>query len=113
MKRKSVNRKINTVSIIFFIIFFLGICFVTTANTILFLQGSDLPEYYIRERAPKVFLNVFVLSLLFTIVTFFFGYFTSSRHVREILKFSDKFSRGDYKVRLNIKETSFDPHGYK
>ena len=113
MKRKSVNRKINTVSIIFFIIFFLGICFVTTANTILFLQGSDLPEYYIRYRAPKVFLNVFILSLLFTIVIFFFGYFITSRHVREILKFSDKVSRGDYKVRLNIKETSFDPHGYK
>ena len=61
MKRKSVNRKINTVSIIFFISFFLGICFVTTANTILFLQGSDLPEYYIRDRAPKVFIIVFVL----------------------------------------------------
>lgn len=113
MKRKSVNRKINTVSIIFFIIFFLGICFVTTANTILFLQGSDLPEYYIRDRAPKVFLNVFVLSFLFTIVTFWFGYFTSSRHVREILRFSDKVSKGDYKVRLDTNETNFDPHGYK
>ena len=113
MKKKSANRKRNTVTIIVFIAFFLGICFVTTANIILFLHDTDLTEYYIRYRAPKVFLNVFVLSLLFTIVTFFFGYFITSRHVREILKFSDKVSRGDYKVRLNIKETSFDPHGYK
>lgn len=113
MKKNSANRKWNTVTIIVFIAFFLGICFVTTANIILFLHDTDLTEYYIRNRAPKVFLNVFVLSLLFTIVTFFFGYFITSRHVREILKFSDKVSRGDYKVRLNIKETSFDPHGYK
>ena len=113
MKNNSANRKRNTVTIIVFIAFFLGICFVTTANIILFLHDTDLPEYYIRDRAPKVFLNVFVLSFLFTIVTFWFGYFTSSRHVREILRFSDKVSRGDYKVRLNIKETSFDPHGYK
>ena len=113
MKNNSANRKRNTVTIIVFIAFFLGICFVTTANIILFLQGSDLPKYYIRNRAPKVFLNVFVLSLLFTIVTFFSGYFITSKHVREILKFSDKVSKGDYKVRLTIKETSFDPHGYK
>lgn len=112
MKKKSSHGKINTVSLIFFLIFFLGICFVTTANIILFFQGSDLQEYYIRDRAPKVFINIFVLSFLFIIITFCFRYFTSSRHVREILKFSDKVSKGDYKVRLNTKETNFDLHGY-
>ena len=65
MKKKSANRKRNTVTIIVFIAFFLGICFVTTVNIILFLHDTDLPEYYIRDRAPKVFLNVFILSLLF------------------------------------------------
>ena len=113
MKKNPVRKKINSVSIIFFIIFFLGICFVTTANTILFLQGSDLPEYYIRDRAPKVFINIFILSFLFTVITFWLGYLTSSRHVNEILKFTDKVAKGDYKVRLNTKETNFDPHGYK
>ena len=82
MKKNLANRKWYTVTIIVFIACFLGICFVTTANIILFLHDTDLTEYYIRDRAPKVFLNVFVLSLLFTIVTFFSGYFIASRHVR-------------------------------
>ncbi len=104
--------KRNAVSIIFFILFFLGICFVTTANTILFLQGAELQEYFIRERAPKVFINIFVLSFLFTLLTFWIRYFISSRHVQEILRFSDRVSRGDYKIRLHTKGTNFDPLGY-
>ncbi|MCQ2983202.1 MAG: HAMP domain-containing histidine kinase [Treponemataceae bacterium] len=104
--------KRTAVSIIFFILFFLGICFVTTANTILFLQGADLQEYYIREQAPKVFLNIIILSFLFTGLTFLVRYFTSTRHVKDILDFSDRVSKGDYTIRLNTRETIFDPYGY-
>lgn len=106
-------KKANVINCLSFFLFFLGICFVSTANIILFFQNLDIPEQAIRLRAPRVFINIFILSFIFTAVTFFLRYFTNERHIREILNFTDMVSKGDYKDRLKKRNDKVDFYGYE
>lgn len=108
---KKYHRKQYT--IVSFLVLFFSICFVTTANILLFSENAELSESFIRSRAPKVFINVFILSFLFTMLFFIVRYFTSTRHVNEILEATEKITKGDFKTRLKETDLFFDVNGYE
>lgn len=113
MKKNRMSlKKLNLMTLASYVFFFLGACFVTTANILVFAQNMDLSEAIIRENAPIVLLNTIVVSFLFTVVAYIIGYFSIMVHVRKILSFTEKVSEGNYKELLEIHSNNFDLHGY-
>lgn len=88
MKRKSLFSLLN------FVPFFLLTAFVVTCSVLLMLANADLPESFYRERAPLVFINVIVLSTLFTLIDFIRRKITIERPVKAIVKAGDVSARG-------------------
>lgn len=106
------HSKVKIISVFFFILSFLGICFVTTVNIFLFAHTAELPEQLIKIQAPKVLLNIFVLSLLFTIIASIIIYFTNTKPVKKILEFTNNVAKGNYKNKIPESHFAMDPYGY-
>lgn len=94
MKRKSLF------SLFDFIPFFLLTAFVVTCSVLLMLTNVDLPESFYRERAPMVFINVIVLSALFTFIYFIRRKITIERPVKAIVRAGERLCKGDFSVRI-------------
>lgn len=94
MKRKSLFFLLN------FVPFFLLTAFIVTCSVLLMLANADLPESFYRERAPLVFINVIVLSTLFTLIDFIRRKITIERPVKAIVKAGERICKGDFSVRI-------------
>ena len=98
MKRGRVRRSLF--SVWHFGVFFLLVAFVVSCCFLLFLTDAHLPESLIRERAPRTFLNVVFLSLLFTLLDSLRRKITVEIPVRHILEATEKIKAGDFDVRI-------------
>jgi len=87
-----------------YIVIFLSISFVVTSCIMLFLHGVNLGEAIVRERAPKAFLNIFILTAMFTAVGMYITHFREDLKVGPIVDAANKVARGDHSIRLNYKE---------
>ena len=87
-----------------YLAFFIMISFVVTCCTLIFLSGMKIDEEAIRDRAPKAFANIFILTMIFTVVFMGLRYLLFSRKADKIVDASEKIKAGDYSVRL-FKET--------
>lgn len=83
-----------------FVWFFFTAAFVVSCCMLLFLQNADLPDEFYRKRAPLVFLNVIVISVIFTFIDLVRRKITVERPVKEILKAGKKICEGDFSVRI-------------
>ena len=88
--------------IITFIIYFLLCASVVTISFLLFFENfGELPEAGLRFAAILTFLNVLLLTLLFTIGNAIHRKLTVDRPVREIQKALDRLTNGDYSARIS------------
>lgn len=89
-----------------FCLFFLLVAFVVTCCMMLFLNSMAdtmniaLTEDMIQEAAKITFLNVILLSLLYTIVDIIRRKLMVERPVKRIIKAAEKIIQGDYSVRI-------------
>ncbi len=98
---KSILRGINH-----YLVFFLLVAFVITCCTMLFVTaltdtlGITLTDEDIRAAAKITFLNVALLSLIFTIFDTVRRKLTVERPVRQITETAEKIVQGDFSVRI-------------
>lgn len=98
MKR---NKLYNTwFSFASFVVIFLIFSFVITICFLLFLKGTPVDESVVKEKAVKTFLNIFILTFMFTVIVAFIKYIFIDRRVDDILDATEKISKGDYSIRL-------------
>ncbi len=79
---------------------FLAISFIVTACVMIFLSNSNVEEEMIRQRAPRAFANIFVLTGIFTLFSVVLKYFWIDLPVRKIAEATQKIAAGDFSVRL-------------
>ncbi len=98
---KNILRAVNH-----FLIFFVLVAFVITCCTLLFVStlresiGIVFTDENIGTAAKLTFLNVALLSLIFTIIDSFRRKLTVERPVKEIITAAEKIVRGDFSVRI-------------
>lgn len=86
--------------------FFLLTAFIISCCMILFLNlladssGIDFSKEYIEYAAKATFLNVILLSLLFTIIDGIRRKFMVERPVKKIVKAAEQLMKGDFSVRI-------------
>ena len=80
MKNNSSKKSYLFTSLIVYFFVFVSIAFILTCCISLFLYDSPLSEEFIRERAPKTFGNIFILSFIFTYVLLLMKYIIFDRH---------------------------------
>ena len=90
-----------------FLFFFLLVAFVITACTLLFVTvlsedlGIELTEENVSTAAKLTFLNVALISLLFTLIDLVRRRITVDRPVRQILDAMRRMTEGDFSVRIS------------
>ena len=83
-----------------FVIFFILVAFVVTCSFLLFFSGADIPDQVYRDRAKITFVNVILLSAIFTIIDVVRRKYTIERPLKRILEETDKITKGDFKARI-------------
>lgn len=83
-----------------FTMFFLLIGFVVTCNFVLFLHSVNMEEAEIRAAAPITFLNVVLLSFLFSVIDVLRRMWMVNRPVRRINAGIRKIIAGDFHTRI-------------
>ena len=87
-------------------IFFLVVAFVITCCTMLFVStlertlGITLTEDNIKTAAKITFLNVVLISIIFTLVDTIRRRFTVERPIKQLTNAAEKIIQGDFSVRL-------------
>lgn len=90
-----------------YLVFFLLVAFVITCCTVLFVstltQSIDvvLTDKNLEAAAKLTFLNVLLLTLIFTVVDTVRRKITVERPVKEITTAAEKIVKGDFSVRIN------------
>ncbi len=87
-------------SIVNFIVFFILIAFVVTCNFLLFLAFIDLDEEAIRAAAPITFVNILLLSLIFSLIDAFRRNSMITKPVKKIQKGLDNVMKGDFVTKI-------------
>ena len=83
-----------------YVMFFIQICFIVTCCFLLFLDAIDLDRSYLERAALKTFLNIFILSLLCTLVVRVHRKRTVERPVKRILEATEKIKKGNFETRI-------------
>ena len=83
-----------------FLIFFALIAFVVTCSFLLFLDSTRLDPDILRENALLTFLNILLLSALFTVIDGIRRRLTVERPVRRIRAATQRIIQGDFSVRI-------------
>ena len=89
-----------------YIIFFLLAAFVITCSMVLFITvltdtlAIELTSDMLGKAAKLTFLNVLLLSLIFTVIDALRRKFTVENNIRRIAKAADKVIKGDFSVRI-------------
>lgn len=91
-----------------FLIFFVLCGFVVTISFLLFFQGLDVPEDYIRNAAVYTFINLVFITLLFVLIDAWRRRRTIDRPVRQITQALQKITAGDLSVQLDC--TTIQPN---
>ena len=83
-----------------FLIFFALIAFVVTCSFLLFLDSMRLDPDILRENALLTFLNILLLSALFTVIDGIRRRLTVERPVRRIRAATQRIIQGDFSVHI-------------
>ncbi len=85
-----------------FVLFFGIIAFVITCNFLLFGASMSLSEAEVRRAAPAVFINTFLLAVLFVVVDGIRRKLTVDRPTREIQTVLKQLMKGDFSARISV-----------
>lgn len=103
VKKQRQDKRINKsiFSIWNFLIFFLTVAFVVTASFYMFMQtwGIEI-GMEIQRSAFLTFLNVLILSLIFTLIDGFRRKYTVERPLKRILNATEKWMKGNFSQRI-------------
>lgn len=104
----------KTIKIIYnYIVFFLLVAFSVTCTTSLFVKnlasalGTELTSDNLGKAAKLTFLNVLVLSLLFTLIDALRRHFTTEKYSKEISLGAKELLKGNYDVRVTVPKSPF------
>ena len=100
VNKKKIKKRRIIFSLISYIFIFVGISFILTCSIVLFLQGSPLPEDFIRSRAPRTFSNIFILSFIFTCIVLSIKYYYFDRQIDSIRNATKQFTKGNYSYKI-------------
>ena len=95
-------------------VIFLIVAFVVTCCTMLFVSvmarsmGIEFTEENLNTAAKRTFLNVVVISLLFTVIDAVRRKITVDRPVKRITEAAERMARGDFSVRISVSRRSDD-----
>lgn len=103
MRKEGKKIQKRLISIGQFLIFWMLAAFTVSCCMILFLSNAEVSETVIRERAPLVFGNIFVLSAVFAVSDTVRRFYTVNRPVKKILDATKKIRQGDFNVRIPVK----------
>lgn len=98
-----------------FLVFFLTVCFILTCCMILFLNkvsditGIELQREHIRQAAILTFVNVVILSLIFSLIDIIRRRIMVDKPVKRIVDAAERIMQGDLSVRIE-KVNSSDPN---
>lgn len=103
--QKDKKQKVFSYSIFSFsqyIFIFLGVATVTTVAIMVFIWGGDSPfsREFITIRARVTFLNIFILSLIFTLIIRSYRKIQVEKPVKDILSTTEKIMKGDFSARV-------------
>lgn len=90
-----------------FLLLFLGVAFVITCSMLLFLNtmmdalGITLGPESITHAARLTFVNVVLLSLLFTVIEELRQRFAVERPIRQITRAAERIAQGDFSARVD------------
>ena len=84
-----------------FVTLFLLIVFVVTSSFLLFLHSMQLDMRMVKQNAPLVLGNVFLLSLLCCLIEWLLRKFTTDRVVKQIKDATSRMASGDFSVRID------------
>ncbi len=83
-----------------FVIFFVMVCFIVTCSFFVFFSAMDLSTINIEKSAKLTFANVFVLSLIVSMIDRWRRKYTVERPVKRILQETKKLTEGDFSARI-------------
>lgn len=83
-----------------YLIFFVMLCFVITCCMVLFLNDLEIDIRHNRWSAISTFLNIILLSLIFTILDGLYQRFMVERPLNQLLQATQKIIHGDFSVRI-------------
>ena len=83
-----------------YIIFFVMVCFVVTCSFFVFFSAIDLPTTDIAKSAKLTFANIFILSMVVSMIDSFRRKYTMERPVQRILQETKKITEGDFSARI-------------
>lgn len=86
--------------------------FIVTCNITLFFYYVDMDEGQIRDAAPVTFINVIVLSLIFSIIDAVRRHFTLIRPAGQIIAGMDKIVSGDFDIRIPYTKSIFSDNEF-
>ena len=84
-----------------FLTLFLLIAFVVTSSFLLFLHSMQLDMRIVKQNAPLVLGNIFLLSLLCCLVEWLLRKFTTDRVIKQIKNATSRMASGDFSVRID------------
>ena len=88
-----------------FLVFFLLVAFVITSCFFLFFHSTDLSRAHLDVAAKATFVNVLVLTLIFTSLDLYRRKRMVDKPVREIRQALEQITAGDFSVRLDSGST--------
>ncbi|MBU5336022.1 HAMP domain-containing histidine kinase [Intestinibacter bartlettii] len=100
MKNYKTNVHNSLFSLRKYLFFFVMIAFVITCSLLLFLNGLNIEELNITKSAFSTFLNILILSLIFTLIHNTYYRFLVEKPVQQILDATHRITNGDFKVRI-------------
>lgn len=94
--------KAISLHILTFLFYFALCAFVITASFLLFFRNvGEIPEEQVRFAAVVTFINMLLITLLFTVGDAIRRRFTVNKPVREIQEVLDRLTNGDYNARIS------------
>ena len=84
-----------------FLTLFLLIAFVVTSSFLLFLHSMQLDMRIVKQNAPLVLGNIFLLSLLCCLVEWLLRKFTTDRVIKQIKNATSRMASGDFSARID------------
>lgn len=97
-KYKHLNQSFFSIRKYFFIFFLVS--FVITCSILLFSSELDISVGNNRGSAISTFMNIFILSFIFTVLDGFYHKRVVERPLRQILDASQKIIKGDFSARI-------------
>lgn len=103
MKKNDVRHEMGII-VATFLVIFVVVAFSVTVSFFLFFNGNNIDNFTIVASAKRTFVNIILITVLFTVVHTVWRYFTVIKPSRKIRLALEEITSGNFNVKLNIDE---------